>query len=87
MTTRKKAKSRTVPGVDRNVDGYLAVIHSGAFIGNTDLLSHKCREYERRRGSLHQTGTRSAHLTTQSSGDRFATWSESIAEDNLQRES
>jgi len=66
----------TVLGVDRNVDGYLAVTSTGAFIGNADLLNHKRREYERRRARLQQQGTRSAHLTIQSIGDTFANWSE-----------
>ena len=74
--TQEEAEGRTVLGVDRNVDGYLAVTSSGAFIGNADLLNHKRREYERRRGNLQQTGTRSAHFTIQSIGDRFANWSE-----------
>jgi predicted transposase len=34
-----EAEGRTVLGVDRNVDGYLAVTSSGAFIGNADLLN------------------------------------------------
>ena len=66
----------TVLGVDRNVDGYLAVTSTGAFIGNADLLNHKRREYERRRARLQQRGTRSAHLTIQSIGDTFSNWSE-----------
>jgi IS605 OrfB family transposase len=71
-----EAESRTVLGVDRNVDGHLAVTSTGAFIGNADLLNHKRREYERRRTRLQQQGTRSAHLTIQSIGDTFANWSE-----------
>jgi IS605 OrfB family transposase len=71
-----EAEGRTVLGVDRNVDGYLAVTSSSAFIGNADLFNHKRHEYERRRGKLQQQGTRSAHLTIQSIGDRFANWSE-----------
>ena len=71
-----EAESRTVLGVDRNVDGYLAVTSTGAFIGNADLLNHKRREYERRRARLQKHGTRSAHLTIQSIGDTFANWSE-----------
>ena len=71
-----EAEGRTVLGVDRNVDGYLAVTSSGAFIGNADLLNHKRREYERRRGNLQQQGTRSAHLTIESIGERFVNWSE-----------
>ena len=74
--TSGEAESRTVLGVDRNVDGYLAVTSTGAFIGNADLLNHKRREYERRRARLQQQGTRSAHLTIQSIGDTFANWSE-----------
>jgi IS605 OrfB family transposase len=70
------AESRAVLGVDRNVDGYLAVTSTGAFIGNADLLNHKRREYERRRARLQQQGTRSAHLTIESIGDTFANWSE-----------
>jgi len=71
-----EAESRTVLGVDRNVDGYLAVTSSGSFIGNADYFNHKRREYEHRRGDLQQQGTRSAHLTIQSIGNRFANWSE-----------
>jgi IS605 OrfB family transposase len=71
-----KAEGRAVLGVDRNVDGYLAVTSSGSFIGNTGYFNHNRREYERRRGKLQQQGTRSAHLTIQSIGDRFANWSE-----------
>jgi len=71
-----EAEGRTVLGVDRNVDGYLAVTSSGSFIGNADYLNHKRREYERRRGDLQQKGTRSAHLTIKSIGEGFANWSE-----------
>jgi len=71
-----EVENQTVLGVDRNVDGYLAVTSTGAFIGNADLLNHKRREYERRRTRLQQRGTRSAHLTIQSIGDTFANWSE-----------
>lgn len=38
-------------------------------------LNLSCDEYERRRGNLQQIGAHSAHLTTQSIGDRFARWS------------
>ncbi|MCU4716774.1 transposase [Halobacteria archaeon HArc-curdl5-1] len=65
-----------VLGVDLNVDGYLAVTSTGAFLGNADYLNHKRAEYERRRGKLQQTGTRSAHLTLKSIGNRFSNWSE-----------
>ena len=73
---QEEAEARTVLGVDRNVDGYLAVTSSGSFIGNADYYNHKRREYQHRRGDLQQQGTRSAHLTIQSIGDRFASWSE-----------
>ena len=72
----EEAKNQTVLGVDRNVDGYLAVTSTGVFIGNADLLNHKRREYERHRAHLQRKGTRSAHLTIQSIGDTFANWSE-----------
>jgi IS605 OrfB family transposase len=58
------------------VDGHLAVTSTGAFIGSADLLNHERREYEKRRLRLQQHGTRSAHLTVKSIGDRFARWSE-----------
>ena len=64
-----------VLGVDLNVDGSLAVTSTGAFLGNADYLNHKRDEYERRRGNLQQTGTRSAHLTIKLIGSRFARWS------------
>nr|WP_305882749.1 transposase [Haloplanus ruber] len=66
----------TVLGVDFNVDGSLAVTSTGAFYGNADFLNHKRDEYERKRGTLQETGTRSAHLTIQSIGDSFSEWSE-----------
>jgi predicted transposase len=62
-----------VLGVDLNVDGYLAVTSTGTFLGNADYLNHKRKKYERRRGNLQQTGTRSAHLTMKSIGDRLPT--------------
>jgi len=70
-----ESENGVVLGVDLNVDGYLAVTSTGAFLGNADYLNHKRDEYERRRGNLQQTGTRSAHLTIKSIGSRFARWS------------
>ena len=70
-----QSENGVVLGVDLNVDGYLAVTSTGAFLGNADYLNHKRDEYERRRGTLQQTGTRSAHLTIKSIGSRFARWS------------
>ena len=71
----EETENGVVLGVDLNVDGYVAVTSTGAFLGNADYLNHRRDEYERRRGNLQQTGTRSAHLTIQSIGDRFARWS------------
>nr|WP_255291476.1 transposase [Natrinema sp. CBA1119] len=70
-----ESENGVVLGVDLNVDGYLAVTSTGAFLGNADYLNHKRNEYERRRGNLQQTGTHSAHLTIKSIGSRFARWS------------
>ena len=75
-TDASTVENGAVLGVNLNVDGYLAVTSTGAFLGNADYLNHKRNEYERRRGSLQQTGTRSAHLTIQSIGDTFARWSD-----------
>ena len=69
------SENGVVLGVDLNVDGYLAVTSTGAFLGNADYLNHKRDEYERRRGNLQQTGTRSAHLSIKNIGSRFAQWS------------
>ena len=69
------SENGVVLGVDLNVDGYVAVTSTGAFLGNADYLNHCRNEYERRRGNLQQTGTRSAHLTIKSIGSRFARWS------------
>jgi len=71
----ESTENGVVLGVDLNVDGYLAVTSTGAFLGNADYLNHRRDEYERRRGNLQQTGTRSAHLTIKSIGSRFARWS------------
>ena len=63
-------------GVDCNVDDHIAVTSTGRFIDNADFLNHKRREYRKRRASLQQTETRSAHLTYYRIGDRFGRWSE-----------
>jgi transposase, IS605 OrfB family, central region len=73
-TTFDDAKHRTVLGVDLNVDGSLAVTSTGVFIGNADEMNHRRREFEKTRGSMHQTGTRSAHLSIQSMNDREHRW-------------
>jgi len=72
----EKAEDSRVLGVDCSVDDHIAVTSTGQFIGNADYLNHKRREFEQRRASLQQTGTRSAHLTAQRIGDRFGRWSE-----------
>ncbi|WP_277553391.1 RNA-guided endonuclease InsQ/TnpB family protein [Halobaculum limi] len=73
-TTSSDAEHRTVLGVDLNVDGSLAVTSTGAFIGNADEMNHRRREFEKTRGSMQQTGTRSAHLSIQSMQDREHRW-------------
>ncbi|WP_458186227.1 RNA-guided endonuclease InsQ/TnpB family protein [Haladaptatus sp. NG-WS-4] len=72
--THSDAKHRTVLGVDLNVDGSLAVTSTGAFIGNADEMNHRRREFEKTRGSMQQTGTRSAHLSIQSMKNRGHRW-------------
>src|SRR6056297_2384839 len=72
----EKAEDSNVLGVDCNVNDHIAVTSTGRFIGNADSLNHQRREFEKRRASLQQTGTRSAHLTYQRIGDRFGRWSE-----------
>ena len=72
----EKAEHSRVLGVDCNVDDHVAVTSTGTFVGNADFLNHNRREFEKRRASLHQTGTRSAHLTFQQIGARFGRWSE-----------
>ena len=73
-TAASNTKHRTVLGVDLNVDGSLAVTSTGAFIGNADEMNHRRREFEKTRGSMQQTGTRSAHLSIQSMNDREHRW-------------
>ncbi|ADB62024.1 transposase, IS605 OrfB family [Haloterrigena turkmenica DSM 5511] len=71
----EKAEDSKVLGVDCNVDDHIAVTSTGKFVGNADYLNHQRREFEKRRASLQQMGTRSAHLTYQRIGDRFGRWS------------
>jgi len=75
MGSPEKAEHSNVLGVDCNVDDHIAVTSTGAFVGNADYLNHQRREFEKRRASLQQTGTRSAHMTFQRIGDRFGRWS------------
>lgn len=77
-----------MPGTEQslvltNVDGSLAVTSTGAFIGNADEMNHRRREFEKTRGSMQQTGTRSAHLSIQSMNDREHRW----VQDELHRAS
>ena len=69
------AENGVVLGVDLNVTGTFAVTSTGKFIGSADYLTHNRNEFEKRRGSFQQTGTRSAHLTIQRIGSRFSDWS------------
>ncbi len=72
----EKAEDSRVLGVDCNVDDHIAVTSTGRFVGNADYLNHQRREFEKRRASLQQIGTRSAHLTYHRISDRFGLWSE-----------
>ena len=76
VSSPEKAEDSRVLGVDCNVDDHIAVTSTGRFVGNADFLNHQRREFEKRRASLQQTGTRSAHLTSDRIGDRFGRWSE-----------
>jgi putative transposase len=76
VASPEKAEDSRVLGVDCNVDDHIAVTSTGRFVGNADSLNHQRREFETRRASLQQTGTRSAHLTYHRIGDRFGRWSE-----------
>lgn len=68
----------TVLGVDLNVDGSFAVTSTGAFIESADYLNHRRREFEKTRGNLQETGTRSAHLTIQQMNDREHRWIQDV---------
>ncbi len=76
VSSPEKAEDSKVLGVDCNVNDHIAVTSTGEFIGNADHLNHQRREFEKRRASLQQTGTRNAHITFQRIGDRFGRWSE-----------
>jgi IS605 OrfB family transposase len=72
------SENLTVLGVDLNVDGYFAVTSTGTFIESADYLNHHRRELEKTRGSLQDTGTRSAHLTIQQMSDREHRWIQDV---------
>ena len=76
VSSPEKATDSKVLGVDCNVDDHIAVTSTGRFIGNADYLNHQRCEFEKRRASLQQTGTHSAHNTFQRIGDRFGRWSD-----------
>lgn len=67
----KTAENGTVLGVDLGVDN-LAVTSTGLFVSGGEF-AHWQREYERRRGSLQQCGTRWAHENMQSVGRKETT--------------
>ncbi|QAU12183.1 transposase [Halorubrum sp. BOL3-1] len=58
---RNTAEDGTVLGVDLGIEN-LAVTSTASFVSGREL-THNLREFERVRGGLHQTGTRSAHRT------------------------
>ena len=63
---KETAENGTVLGVDLGVNN-LAVTSTGWFVSGGEL-THWQNEYEKRRGSLQQTGTRWAHENVQSVG-------------------
>ncbi len=70
-----KTENGKVLGVDLNVRGSFAVTSTGYFVESADYLNHIRNEYEKKRGKMQQTGTRSAHLTMKNVGSRFSEWS------------
>lgn len=78
-------KHSRVLGVDLNVTGACAVTSIAGFHGNADYLNHKRRQFERLRGNLQQTGTRSAHLTMKSRKTREWAWYDQLAHDVANR--
>ncbi|MDS0260967.1 transposase [Haloarcula sp. S1CR25-12] len=67
-TERNTAEDGTVLGVDLGIEN-LAVT-SPAFFFSGRELAHNLREFEKVRGGLQQTGTRSAHRTLEQSSGR-----------------
>ncbi len=69
-TERNTAEDGTVLGVDLGIEN-LAVTSTAHFVNGREL-THNLREFEKVRGGLQQTGTRSAHRTLeQASGREF----------------
>jgi len=66
--TEYESKHRTVLGVDLGVNN-LAVASTGRF-WSADEFNHWRREYEKRRGSLQQCGSRYAHENIESVGQK-----------------
>ncbi|MDS0296926.1 RNA-guided endonuclease InsQ/TnpB family protein [Halogeometricum luteum] len=71
-----RPENGTVLGVDLGV-GNIAVTSTGVF-WSADELNHWHREYEKRRGSLAQCGTRWAHENIQSVGRTETGWFEQM---------
>jgi IS605 OrfB family transposase len=67
-TERNTAEDGTVLGVDLGIEN-LAVTSTAYFFSGREL-SHRLREFEKVRGGLHQTGTRSARRTLEQSSRR-----------------
>ena len=70
-----------VLGVDLNVKGSTAVTSAGEFHGNADQLNHRRKQYERLRGELQETGTRSAYLKMKERSGTEAAWFDQFARD------
>ncbi len=68
-----------VLGVDLNVTGWTAVTSAGGFHGNADYLNHRRTQYEKLRGELQQTGTRSAYLRLHERAGTESAWVDEYA--------
>ena len=74
------ARTRVL-GVDLNVTGFSVVTSVAGFHGNADALNDRREQFERVRGGLQQTGTRSAHLTFHRLGGREWRYFDAYAHD------
>ncbi|MFC6723423.1 hypothetical protein ACFQE1_03250 [Halobium palmae] len=79
--------STRILGVDLNVKNYSVVTSAAGFYGKPDELNDRREQFERVRGGLQQTGTRSAHLSFHEMGGRewrhFDECANGIVEDAL----
>jgi hypothetical protein len=85
-SSEPESEHRPVPGVALGANSP-AVASTGRF-WSADEFSHWRREYEKRRGSLQQCGSRHAHKTVESAGQkeygRFEIHLHTVANDRLE---